>query len=85
MSMTIEKRFGIYIAFKNCWGIDIKVKTFWHATNNTEENLKQILEQSHYCMCQNQRHIMEDPLIVDLQGYIYYQADLINEGAHYTI
>ena len=51
MSMTIEKRFAIYIAFKNCRGIDIKVKTFWHATNNTEENLKLILEQSHYCMC----------------------------------
>lgn len=30
-------------------------------------------------------HYMEQPVIVDREGFIYYQEDLFQEGSHYVI
>lgn len=46
LSMTIERdrRFGIFVSFKNCLGFEIKVKTFWYSCLSVNDNLKVILD-----------------------------------------
>ena len=92
MTMDKDKRFQIYVSFTNCQGYLIQVKTFWYLCLPLQDNLRLVLDTNHFCQCVQfaaqktvNKHVMDKPLIMDSEGYLYYHEELVTENQHYVV